>query len=82
MYEATKASFETLFPLLRPEGLYLIEDWPWQYDDKFRSLGEPWASDPGLVKLIYELTEALGKTSLPIANLSIYPGFVALKRGA
>jgi predicted O-methyltransferase YrrM len=25
--EATRASFETLFPLLRPGGLYVIEDW-------------------------------------------------------
>lgn len=26
----TRASFETLFPLLRPGGRYLIEDWQWQ----------------------------------------------------
>lgn len=26
-YEPTVASFETLFPLLRPGGLYVIEDW-------------------------------------------------------
>jgi predicted O-methyltransferase YrrM len=29
LYEQTKASFETLFPLLRPGGLYIIEDWDW-----------------------------------------------------
>jgi predicted O-methyltransferase YrrM len=28
-YEPTVASFETLFPLLRPGGLYMIEDWRW-----------------------------------------------------
>ena len=27
----TRTSFETLFPLLRPGGRYLIEDWSWQY---------------------------------------------------
>lgn len=26
-YEDTKASFETLFPLLQPGGIYVIEDW-------------------------------------------------------
>ena len=29
MYEHTKVSFETLFPLLRPGGQYIIEDWSW-----------------------------------------------------
>ena len=30
-YEQTKASFEILFPLLRPGGIYLIEDWSWAH---------------------------------------------------
>src|SRR3954452_12551698 len=29
--DETRASFETLFPRLRPGGLYLIEDWNWQH---------------------------------------------------
>jgi len=29
-YEETRASFEALFPLLRPGGLFVIEDWGWQ----------------------------------------------------
>ncbi len=30
-YEGTKASFEFLFPLLRPGGIYVIEDWSWAH---------------------------------------------------
>jgi cephalosporin hydroxylase len=30
-YEQTKASFEFLFPLLQPGGIYLIEDWSWAH---------------------------------------------------
>jgi predicted O-methyltransferase YrrM len=29
--EETRASFETLFPRVRPGGLFLIEDWNWQH---------------------------------------------------
>jgi cephalosporin hydroxylase len=29
-YEQTKASFEILFPLLHPGGIYVIEDWSWR----------------------------------------------------
>jgi SAM-dependent methyltransferase len=30
-YEPTIASFETLFPALRPGGLFLLEDWNWEH---------------------------------------------------
>lgn len=29
-YEQTRASFEILFPLLRPGGIYSVEDWNWR----------------------------------------------------
>jgi predicted O-methyltransferase YrrM len=31
LYQESKASFEVLFPRLRPGGLYLLEDWSWQH---------------------------------------------------
>jgi predicted O-methyltransferase YrrM len=30
-YDETRSSFETLFPHLRPGGLFVIEDWSWQH---------------------------------------------------
>jgi predicted O-methyltransferase YrrM len=31
LYSESRASFETLFPRLRPGGLFLLEDWRWQH---------------------------------------------------
>lgn len=31
LYRESRASFEVLFPRLRPGGLYLLEDWRWQH---------------------------------------------------
>ena len=31
VYPESRASFETLFPRLRPGGLFLLEDWRWQH---------------------------------------------------
>src|SRR4051794_19842173 len=31
LYEQTRASFNELFPRLRPGGQYVIEDWPWAH---------------------------------------------------
>jgi predicted O-methyltransferase YrrM len=59
LYEATKASLNVLLPLLRPGGLYVIEDWGWAHWP-----GEPWQSaqspfdlrEPALTNLIFELS--------------------------
>ncbi len=32
LYRESKVSFETLFPLVRPGGLYVIEDWKWSQE--------------------------------------------------
>src|SRR4030095_2496968 len=34
-YRPTKSSFEALFPLIRPGGLYIIEDWAWAHWKEF-----------------------------------------------
>ena len=42
-YEETKASFEFLFPLLRPGGIYVIEDWSWAHHPNYQSPDAPFS---------------------------------------
>jgi hypothetical protein len=76
-YGPTKSSFETLFPLLRPGGLYVIEDWAWNHW-KGCEIGPPGSE---LTQLVFELVEAVGTTGEPIPSLSVYQGFVVAERG-
>jgi predicted O-methyltransferase YrrM len=82
LYGPTKASFETLFPLLRRGGLYIIEDWQWEHGEAFQDPDHPWANQESLTKLVFHLVEATGTQNLgTIAALTIFGGFVAIERG-
>src|SRR5262249_2589211 len=80
-YGPTKASFETLFPLLRPGGLYIIEDWAWAHWHEFQAPNHPWATDTALTQLIVELAVATGSSTTLIANVTLFQGFAAIERG-
>jgi cephalosporin hydroxylase len=81
MYGPTKASFETLFPLLRPGGLYVVEDWAWAHWKEFQAPNHPWATETALTRLIFELVAAAGSSPDLIAKLEVFQGFVAIERG-
>ncbi len=88
MYEATKMSFEILFPFLRPGGLYIIEDWGWEHWPEFQKPDHPWRDEISLTKLICELVEVTGTPVLPggkptalISRLTVRQGFTVIERG-
>jgi hypothetical protein len=81
LYLPTKAAFETLFPLLPPGGLYLIEDWAWEHWPEFQDPGGVWAGEEGLGRLVGELVAATGSSRTLIRNLHVYEGFVVVERG-
>jgi len=68
LYSYSKRSFETLFPLLRPGGFYIIEDWSWacwaglnMLNPSMHPLAVSQAcSQRKLTKLIMEISMATG----------------------
>lgn len=88
-YSLTKASFEILFPLLRPGGLYVIEDWAWGHWPEFYGMSRPWTSENEPTRLITELMQACGSVETQsagdatgsIASVLVYQGFVLIERG-
>jgi hypothetical protein len=85
-YDATKRSFEIIFPHLESGGLYIIEDWAWSHWPEFQGKSHPWADNLPLTNLVFELIEASGSWSSGpapklIESVSVFQGFVAVERG-
>ena len=59
-YEQTKASFEILFPLLRPGGIYSIEDWSWAHHPNYQAPDAPFFKDHALSNLLFEQIMLMG----------------------
>ena len=60
LYELTRTSFVTLFPLLQPGGMYIIEDWAWSHRQNAQVGSHPRQDQPALTNLIYQLISELG----------------------
>jgi predicted O-methyltransferase YrrM len=63
-YEETKTSFEFLFPLLHPGGIYAIEDWSWAHHPNYQSQDAPFSERHALSNLLFEQIMLLGSTSV------------------
>lgn len=58
-YDQTKASFKSVFPRLRPGGLYIIEDWSWSFLASYQASDHPWAEHHSLANLAIDLMEEM-----------------------
>jgi predicted O-methyltransferase YrrM len=73
-YEQTLASFEVLFPHLRPGGLFIIEDWQWEHrlsDGLAASLQESSAEVRAEATRAVEEATARGPRQPPLTRLVI-----------
>jgi predicted O-methyltransferase YrrM len=82
-YDLTRSSFETLFPLLRPGGVYVIEDWSWgSYSMEAPILQEHMATTGSpLVHLVFELVLVAGTAPGMISQVAVYPNVLMVHRG-
>jgi len=82
LYGPTRASFNELFPRLRPGGVYIIEDWHWAHTELGREPLEGfWPDETPLTRLVFELV--LAEPAVPglIAELTIETGSARIVRG-
>ena len=79
-YVETRASLEVLFPLVRPGGAYVIEDWAWGHHKNWPP--ETWANQPLMSPLLTELMLICGKGDGVIDRIDIDTNFAVIWRGA
>ena len=79
LVEPTRSTFNSLFPRLKPGGMYLIEDWSWAHSG-LGHLGE-WADQQPLTKVIFELVLACASQPKAVANVQVFKNYVLVQRG-
>jgi len=85
MYGFSRRSFCNLFPLLRPGGIYIVEDWGWAHWPGF--VPHPsWLGEPSLSNLLFEI--AMAKASEPdplstaISTIEVHRSMFIVRRGS
>ena len=80
MLGPSKTSFEALFPLLRPGGLYIIEDWAWNHWPEYQAPDHPWSNERPPSELIFQLVEAIGTDRVGVSRMEVCRPFAAIFR--
>lgn len=80
-YAQTRAAFHLCFPLLKPGGLYVIEDWAWSHQKPYQEPLHPWHDKPALTTLILELIVNL-PVSRQLSKVTVRRDLAAIEKAA
>jgi len=80
MYGYTRRSFSQFFPLLRPGGLYIIEDWGWAHWPGYEP-PKHWTVGPCLSNVLFEIAMATATEKDMIDKVEVYPAMFVVRRG-
>ena len=80
LYPQTRATLETLFPKLRNEGLYILEDWK-ALPEEISYATETDKQGPALRQLVHECQALCESRPDIISSVTINQYFAAIKRG-
>lgn len=78
--EETRASFNTLFPKLKPGGIYVIEDWQWVHS-QHKSLLENFKNKSPLTNIIFEIIMTCGSAANIIDEIVVTDNLCFIRRG-
>ena len=81
LYTPSRATFETLFPRLRPGGLYFLEDWKTNLIFTHNG-GTESAAFPPFHQLVHELLDVSMRAPDVISAVKCYHNFVVFERGS
>jgi Methyltransferase domain len=83
LYDLSRATFEALFPRLRPGGQYVIEDWGWAHwrDEPYQQGQGPFGEQPALTNLIFELTMAAASSPDLVGRVDVQHHHAVVTRG-
>jgi SAM-dependent methyltransferase len=82
LYEPTRASFNELFPRLRPGGVYVIEDWSWAHSALGSEVPEGiFPNKVPLTRLLFEIVLAVAGVPGLVSEISIESRLAVIRRG-